>query len=231
MKKTVFCDCRITEQIKCNLTQLGYTVSPVEKNVIFEDSVSAHADMNVLKIGDRVFISSKTFVRTSDNVTEIEGEYKRYAPLKYPDDILLNCALVGNDIICKADSASKSVLDYAKKIGYRIIDIKQGYAKCNIAVVSDKAVITEDKSVADVLGKNGYDVLLLKTHSVKLDPYDYGFIGGASGKLENNMLAFTGNIELHPEYAEIDSFCKNHNVKVISLSDEPLYDYGSLVLI
>lgn len=232
MNNTVFCDCRISDKIRNRLEELGCKVSLIYKNTFFDEPVCAHADMNLLKIGKKLFISSKTFVRTELEAVETEGEYnKDTIPLKYPNDILLNCAVVGKDIICKENCVSRSVLNYATECGYRIVNVKQGYAKCNIAIVSKNAVITEDKSIYETLCRTGYDVLLLKTHSVNLEPYEYGFIGGASGKLDDNTLAFTGNIEKHPEYEKIYGFCKKYNVTPISLSDEPLYDYGSIVVV
>ena len=44
-------------------------------------------------------------------------------------------------------------------MGYEIINVKQGYAKCSICVVSDNAIITADKGIAKAAIQNRIDVL------------------------------------------------------------------------
>ncbi len=212
----VLCDCRISKKIEDKLTQLGYSVMKIQKNKIFDEPISAHPDMNYFILNDCIY-SVRTFVCC--------GKL-----LKYPDDVLLNGAVVGKDIICNREHFSQNIIRFAESNDYRIINVKQGYAKCNIALVSekDKAVITEDAGIAETLRNYSYDVLKLDCHCVKLFPYEYGFIGGASGKLSENILAFTGRIEEHAEYDRIRRFCNKYEVEPISLSDEPLYDYGSI---
>ena len=77
--------------------------------------------------------------------------------------------------------------------------------------------------------KNGFDVLLLQKNCVNLEGYKYGFIGGASGKIAPDKIAFMGDISLHPEYDRIKRFLYKRDIEPISLSDEPLTDFGSLL--
>ena len=58
---------------------------------------------------------------------------------------------------------------------------------------------------------------------------EYGFIGGASGKIAPDKIAFMGDISLHPEYDRIKRFLYKRDIEPISLSDEPLTDFGSLL--
>ncbi|MBR5308656.1 MAG: hypothetical protein IKU43_07780 [Clostridia bacterium] len=132
-------------------------------------------------------------------------------------------------MICNTKTVHKKVLDYAEDSKLKIINVNQGYAKCNICVVDEDSVITEDCGIASILNKNGYDVLLLKNHCVRLPGYEYGFIGGASGKLAKDKLAFFGCIENHTEFGRIYDFLNRKGIEAVSLSDEPLTDYGSLI--
>ena len=73
------------------------------------------------------------------------------------------------------------------------------------------------------------DVLLIRQGYIELPGVDYGFIGGSSFKVNKNTLAFTGNIKLHPDYNNIKSFAHNHNVELLSLTENTMIDIGSII--
>ena len=132
--------------------------------------------------------------------------------------------------------AAPELKSYADENGMDIINVKQGYSKCNICVVSDNAIITEDSGISKECRKYGIDVLLLKTKSIKLNGYDNGFIGGATGVLDytnskSKKILFAGNVQNHPEYCDINLFCNKYGAELVSMSDEDLYDYGSIIVI
>ncbi len=229
MKSFIVADSRIGGEILENLKKITPNIILIPQNPSFDDAVSAHPDMNILQIKDMIFTAASTIVRTQKMV-RIKNQKR--GKLSYPDDVRLNAICVGNDFICRKSSVDDEALKYAETRGMRIINVNQGYVKCNIAVVSEieKAVITEDEGIKKTLTRAGYDVLKLETHDVRLDPYDYGFIGGASGKFENKLL-FTGDIKKHREYDRIKAFCEKYSVELLSLSNERLCDYGSLLVI
>lgn len=226
--KIVALDERCPKECVNNLKKLGISIVFIPQNPRFDKAVSGHADMNVLNINGKLF----TYVETKHLFVncEISGR-EDHEFLKYPCDVGLNCAILGRKMVCNTKYCDKKVLEYAKICGFDIIHVNQGYAKCNICVVSDNAVITEDRGIFEILTKKGIDCLLLNRHEVILNGYDYGFIGGASGKISDNVLAFCGNIQMHSEYENIKSFCDKYNVQILSLSDDALYDVGSIIAI
>ena len=147
---------------------------------------------------------------------------------EYPHDVAFNAAPVGDRLICRRDAVSPTVAGLYNEND--IINVKQGYAKCSVCVVNDNAIITADRSVATAAEKRGIDVLVVSPAGVRLDGYDCGFIGGASGADGENVY-FCGSIDLHPDGERIKEFCKNHGKTAVSLSDEPMYDYGTLMII
>ena len=120
-------------------------------------------------------------------------------------------------------------MDYCKNNGIRILNTKQGYAKCSICIVSDNAIITADKNIYDAAIKNDIDVLMIDSEGIFLDGYDNGFIGGATGLMEKDLLCINGNIELHKDGKRIKDFCLKYGVRTISLSDEPIKDIGTII--
>ena len=65
---------------------------------------------------------------------------------------------------------------------------------------------------------------------IMLEPFEYGFIGGASG-IVDGKIAFCGNIRLHKDYHKIKSFCDIHNVEILNLSDSISVDVGTIIML
>ena len=114
------------------------------------------------------------------------------------------------------------------KENLKIINANQGYTKCSTCIVNENAIITSDKSIYKSC-RNEMDVLLIRKGYIELPGTDYGFIGGSSFKYNRNTLVFTGNIELHPDYESIKSFAQNHNVELLSLTENTMIDIGSII--
>ena len=65
---------------------------------------------------------------------------------------------------------------------------------------------------------------------ISLPPYEYGFIGGASGECREEIY-FCGDVKTHPSSREILEFIDKHGKKAISLSDGELLDIGSILFV
>ena len=75
-------------------------------------------------------------------------------------------------------------------------------------------------------------MLLISSGDIKLEGYDYGFIGGASGKISDNTVVFFGNAEMHPYYSSIKELCSRNKIAIkILCKNMPLTDVGSIVRI
>lgn len=213
------------------LNKLGYTVIPSGRVESFIPYERDHADMQCLIIDDTAFVLSvcdklANALKNSYNVVlcgdGISG--------RYPDNVALNAAVVGKYVICKTDALDKIVPEYCRKHGYKLINVRQGYTKCSCAVVSDKALITADVSIYRMLNDTDIDVLRIGQGSVTLDGAEYGFIGGASGYNKSaKTLYFCGNVDTHPDGADIRAFCEKHGTDIVSLSDDELTDIGGII--
>ncbi len=229
--KRILIDCRMSSKCKEFLLNNRYTIIEMPVSVVLDEAISAHPDMTAVKIDNTwvVYNNAKHLFDIADEKIIIDREVPANNKLTYPRDIGLNCAVVGKNIICNSQYTEQSVLDLAAKNGFRIIDVRQGYSKCSVCIVDDNAIITEDTGIANKCLQNDIDVLLLKNRAVKLCGYDYGFIGGCSGLLSDGRIVFAGCIENHPEYQFIDKFCRKYGKTAVSMSDEPLYDVGSIL--
>lgn len=229
--KYVAVDCRLSEKCCRYLENSGYTLIKIPCSEYLSEPVSAHPDMSLFGYGNKFFVSNEIaqlFDCCFDS-TIISREVAHGIKLEYPYDIEFNCALVGKKLICNRKHTNSKILEAIAEDGCRIINVNQGYSKCSVCIVSNNAIITEDAGIANACRKEGIDVLLLETRGVKLDGYDYGFIGGSSGELGDRRIVFAGCIENHAEYKSIFDFCVKYGKTPISMSDEPLYDVGSII--
>ena len=198
--------------------------------------VASHPDMlmwiyghEVVTYADYIPVAKEVFLRLECAGYSIVPYQKSPSP-QYPFDIALNCATVGCKIISNQKYMSESIKEIALNRGLQILNVKQGYAKCSTVIVSDTAIITADSSIEKTALKAGIDVLKVSPCQVELDGYNTGFLGGASGTTTDAVI-FCGNIALHSDAEQIKSFCAKHGKQVVSLSEEPLYDYGTIMFL
>lgn len=149
---------------------------------------------------------------------------------KYPECAGLNALRIGNILVCGEKAIDPVLKKEAGDRGLEIVYTSQGYSRCAACIVSENAVITSDPSIYSALSGR-VDVLKITSGHIRLaDTYD-GMIGGASLMLDENLIAFCGNIKAHPDFENIEKFLKKHGVNYICLSDEMLEDVGTAVVL
>lgn len=211
--------------------ELGVKVLSSEnlsKLLIFEQY---HTDLQFLHYNkDTVFVLKEctslkeNLKKYFPNVIEISKNIEK----DYPNNVMLNCVVLNDKLICNIKTIADEVLQMAIKDNLKIINANQGYTKCSTCIVNENAIITSDKSIYKSC-RNEMDVLLIRQGYIELSGTDYGFIGGSSFKYNRNTVVFTGNIELHPDYESIKSFAQNHNAELLSLTENKIIDIGSII--
>ena len=230
IKKAVIAS-KLSEPVTKYLENSGYDIITFYNNPAVDSRVAHHADLSFFFDGvDTLFIANEM----SDFCEQLNMYCKNIVVInkklrkEYPGDVLLNCVCTGKNFICNPETVSEEIFDKMKKNGYNIISVKQGYTKCSVVPVSDDAIITDDASVYAVCDKAGLDVLKISKGSVVLPGFEYGFIGGASGKIAHDEIIFNGDITRHPDYKNIELFLKKYNVNIVSFSGN-LEDIGSII--
>lgn len=147
----------------------------------------------------------------------------------YPGDSLLNAVSVGNSLICNKKTVSEEVIAHAENEKQKIIYINQGYTKCSICLVNQNAFITDDESIYIAAMQNQIDCILINKGSVKLNGFDYGFIGGCCGLIDKDKLFFNGDINMHSDCNKIIDFLAKYSVEPITIENQPLYDIGGII--
>ena len=229
-------DSRISPEIEASLSPYADEIIKLPPYERLAAPVSAHPDMLIFVYGKRIFTWQEYLAQSTSVFARLEAFgymtecIEERASEKYPYDVRLNSALVGDTLITNGRTVSATLTRLAKNNRIRLAHTNQGYAKCSTAIVSEDAIITSDPSVYTAAAGAGLDVLRIREGHVRLDGYGTGFIGGASGVCGDKIL-FCGDLSLHPDEAIISEFCRIHGKEAVSLSHKPLYDYGTLLLL
>lgn len=195
-----------------------------------DNEINGHADILSFNTGDgKIFIDSSIKVETEPFLKGYEVISCELIKSPYPNDVKLNGALLGDKLVCNNKMISTEILAWATHNNIHIINVKQGYTKCNICILNNDAVITEDDGIARLLKNYQIDVLKLKSGYVELSEKHYGFIGGASAKISDNEIYFSGDITSHPEFYEINKFLNKYGFSMIYNQNRALRDFGGLI--
>ena len=181
--------------------------------------IGTHADLYYCQMGETVF-------HTPDKMPGKD----------YPDDSVYNAACTGKFFIHNTKITAPDLMAEAKKAGMIIINVKQGYAKCNCAVIDKNSIITSDAGIAKKCSdynnsdtaRGTIDCLLIRPGHIALEGFKYGFIGGASGRIGNEII-FNGDLSSHPDYINIRDFITERGLKLKYFDRYPLTDIGSIV--
>lgn len=147
----------------------------------------------------------------------------------YPKDSFLNAVILKDKLICSHKATSNEVINSAYKNKLKVIYTNQGYTKCSVCLVNKNAIITDDESIYIVAEQNEIDCILVNKGSVKLDGFEYGFIGGCCGLIDKDKLFFNGDINMHSDCNKIIDFLSNHFVKPVIIENQPLTDIGGII--
>lgn len=221
--------CIINTQFKPvtdRLNEYGYNIISVEPSDNVSKPISMHADVLYLKTDINTLLISDCQKNNIRLLSEA-GYSITTVKLKpgYKTECKLNMVITGKTIICNPDICMNLSFNNTE-----IIKVKQGYTKCSTIVLPEENYITEDEGIYEALKNAGKNCLLIEKGYVKLEGYNYGFIGGASAYLsENKTLLFFGNIKQHPNYKEITEFCHRLKIYVDYIENMSLTDIGGII--
>jgi len=158
------------------------------------------------------------------------GDETKLSP-EYPMDCLYNAVVLKEYVIHKQGVTSPLLLDTIANekhgLARQFINVPQGYTKCNVVVVDDTHIITSDEGIVKaVCGK--LECLLISPKQIVLPGFQYGFIGGCSGRVGNKII-FNGNLKAHSDFKRIKSFIENCGLELVYFEDWPLTDIGSII--
>lgn len=231
-------DERIDDGVSSALSERGFSVIKLPRCTRLPEAIAAHPDSLVARVGDTLLVEGEYLSHNRD-LFELVRAHAPYMNIKevtrplgsrYPDDCALNALMLGGRLYARRESLADEILCEAVTHGLDVVSVKQGYPACATLALGDRAAITADRGLARVFCERGIDVLTVDDGGIKLPPYEYGFIGGASGVYRDTVY-FLGDVSSHPSAEAICEFCMAKGFRVVSLSGAALSDLGGILFI
>lgn len=198
------------------LKRLGYRCVIVEKSQFLPSGISSHPDLFMCKLGCRP--DSPVYL----------GE-REVPKSPYPHDVGYNAACTGKYFIHNLAATDYGLRQTADEMGLILVDVKQGYTKCNIVVLDDTSLITSDGGIQKELSQYGdLDCLLIEPGHVALPGFESGFVGGSCGRVGNQII-FHGALRAHPNFLSIRYFIESKGLRPVWFDEFPLTDIGSII--
>ena len=216
MKKVTYLSERAGAPLRDYLLSAGREIVTIKSEDVVDEGISDHPDIFLCKMG--ISDDSPVYFAEKDNLGK-----------DYPDDVSFNAACTGKYFIHNLSFTDGNLLAAAKSSGMTLIDVRQGYTKCSIVIVDEDAIITYDDGIVKACRPYPeLKVLKVSPGFVRLDGFDTGFIGGASGRVGNEVI-FNGDLFRHPDFESIARFIEDRGLKCRWFSEYPLTDIGSIL--
>ena len=212
----------------------NYNVITADNNTI-NRSLANHVDLVCSKITEQTFIVEKRQERIIKHLKEKGSIVKtEFIPddSEYPVDCRINFAVFGKLVFGNSKAMSESIMNMLEESGLKFIHENQGYTKCSTLVLNNNAAITDDKSVFNKIKENNIECILINKGDIKLEGFEYGFIGGASCvDKKRNKVIFFGDLFLHRDSSIIIDFIRKNNMNFEYIPGKPLTDIGGAIII
>lgn len=209
----------------------GRVVSPFRCGSL-PPALQNHADLSFAYLGGGVAVAAPEAFEyyssafAGDGLVLIKGGKK--LDMHYPLDCAYNVLPLGESLFCLESAADGVLLEAARGMGYEIVDIKQGYAKCSVCPIREDAAISADVSFIRAARRRGIDVLQITNDTVVLPGYKNGFFGGGAYMADEHTLVIAGDVGLHPDGARIREFAAKYSIEVVCDRNGRVTDFGSL---
>ena len=224
------------ENLISPLERRGYTVIVMPRFSLLNSPICSHPDTLFARIG-RYIITSKEYYEAArsqlDAIYDISGssllldDVSQSSP--YPNEARFNVFSSDGFVIGNKNIASPKIFEACEKQNLQFIHVNQGYSACSTARCFNGG-ITADNGIYSALASIGTNSLKIRPGHIKLEKYEYGFIGGAAGFDDSsNTMYFNGDVSTHPDSSVILEFLKSSQTNVVSLTGGPLVDCGGIV--
>ena len=229
-KKVTLALCgKIDEKLSGFIKSFGIELIFSKTNTELDAPISNHIDLIAHHMGGNEIIIDrnqselyKILLNYGIRVYKTEKAVKS----PYPFDCLLNCFRIGDYLFCNTKS-NRQIMNMYKSL--KTAEVNQGYCKCSTLLTDDHSFITDDISIYHKGKEFGFDCILIDKGDISLKGYNYGFIGGASAKIDKNIVVFFGDVTKHRSFNKIDLFLKSKGIDYVFLRDFPLTDIGGII--
>jgi len=234
--KLAIIDGRMDLNMEKKLIQDGFIVIRTIEHPNLQDPVKYHPDMQMSRIDCRTLVICpilydyyyRVIKSVNNNINLVKGS--TYLEENYPMNIAYNAVILNESIIHLSGYTDVMILDEIKKRKMNYLSVRQGYTKCSVMIMPDGHCVTGDDGIYKKMAKENLHIDKTEIKDIELKGYDYGFIGGCSS-IGDEKLYITGRLKEHKYGIELENKLKSKNINVVELSDSPLKDYGTIIIL
>lgn len=234
---SVLIDGRMNDECERSLALRGFYPIRLPRHKGLPEAISSHPDSLVFFCNDTLITPSEYCECAPYVFTDIRDRHKDIRLIfsadelgsSYPEDAKMNALVHSSVLFAREKSLSPAIKDYCLSAGCKLTNVSQGYPACS-ALTFGTAALTSDMGLHRAFLSEGIDSTLIECGGILLPPYEYGFIGGASGVYKDKIY-FIGDYKTHPSASLIEEAAKRAGYTPISLIDGPLIDLGGLIFL
>lgn len=227
----ILIDKRIPIEAKNKLSKFGEIIEFETHGIVYE-TISGHPDIFFCQSTDYLFVAPNTPKYYLDLLNERKVKFKiGKQPLGkiYPQTSSFNAVITDKYLIHNLKNTDKIIIEENRD--KRHIHVNQAYTRCNLIAITENHFITSDKGIYnELLSEDKISVLFINPEQIILPGFKNGFFGGCCGILNNNLF-ITGCLSNFENADEIKKLLIEANVNLIELSDNQLFDGGSILFL
>lgn len=226
----VIADSRVSDHCSARISGLGHVVIRLPCFWALDAPICAHPDLLVFPLDGKILTFRSYYLenRALFDSLPVRTVLTECDPVGgYPHDVALDALAMGDTLYGKRGAVDEGL----RACFGRFVPVRQGYTRCSVLKVTERAAITADRGIADALERDGIAVLRIRPGYISLPGYNCGFIGGAAGDLGNGRIGFFGDFWRHPDAEAIEAFLRRFDREPILLEDGELTDRGGLCLL
>ena len=195
---------------------------------------AAHPDLQLFACGSDILLAEGITTKAV-NACRSSGYniiFDKIGP-DYPESARLDAALCGNYLIHRLSVTSPYILNFADKMHFVKLDVKQGYTGCRLVYIPrlDLAV-TGDMGIYKALRNNSFNAYLVDDEIIKrilLPGFGNGFLGGCTGYCSETDTLFVNGSFSGPLF-ELSQIIRQSGTKIVETGG-PLMDIGGIKFI
>ena len=224
----IIADGRMPEQAHRRLERLGETLLMPPQEYVYR-SIAAHPDIFFCQTRDGFIAAPNAPAEITEKLVQAGAKIitgQKPVGEKHPETVFYNAVFTDSFFIHNVGLSDETLLSYAA--GKKIVNVTQGYTRCNLLPLSDAAFLCSDKNIEKNLLRQGVDVLFIRPEEIQLPGVRHGFIGGCCGVFEKTVVII-GSLSRHTQGDEIRQFLEKNGMETVELYEGPLWDGGGII--
>jgi len=224
----ILIDSKMPEAARRKLSEYGEVIEFATHGITYE-AISGHPDIFFCSTPSGLIVAPNLpqeyfSILDHNHIKYLKGSL--HVGKEYPETARYNSLVTGKYNI--QNPAISEPIIHDLNPNSEVIQVKQGYVRCNLIALPNDTFITSDRGIEKSLKQRNLEVLFVDPSSVKLEGFEHGFLGGACGLLENTLF-ICGSLKHFKDQKHIVSFIECADVSIVELHNGQPVDVGTIL--